>query len=60
MYVKVSSKMELSLIVFIDETGDEGYDMWDGNHKDILEKYDNRLHKVKEFKDLKIPEKMEK
>ena len=52
--------MELSLIVFIDETGDEGYDMWDGNHKDILEKYDNRLHKVKEFKDLKIPEKMEK
>ena len=49
LYVRVSSKMDLSLIVFIDENGYEEYDVWDGNHEDIRDRYNNHLKHVKRF-----------
>lgn len=60
LYVQLATRMGDNSIGFVDENGDEGYDLTDGEHRDIFEKYNNHLKKVKRFEDLKIPKKMEK
>lgn len=43
------SKMDLDVIAFIDENGYEDYDVWDGDHSDIFNKYYDYAEKVKKF-----------
>lgn len=57
LYVNIATRMGINSIGFIDENGDEGYDISDGDHKDIMEKFANHSD-VKKFKDLKVPRKM--
>lgn len=57
LYVHIATRMSINSIGFIDENGDEGYDISDGDHKDIMEKFAKHSD-VKKFKDLKIPIKM--
>ena len=55
LYVHVVTRMDIDSIGFVDENGDEGYDVSFGDHKDIVEKYNTQSQKVKKFKELKIP-----
>ena len=55
LYVRVATRMDIDSIGFVDENGDEGYDVFSGNHRDIVEKYNAKLQNVKKFKELKIP-----
>ena len=57
LYVNVATRMDIGSIGFVDENGDEGYDVFFGDHKDIVEKYYVQFQKVKRFKDLKMPKK---
>ena len=57
LYVNIATRKGINSIGFIDENGDEGYDISDGDHKDIMEKFANHSD-VKKFKDLKVPRKM--
>ena len=41
--------MDLDVIAFIDENGYEDYDVWDGNHPDMIGKYGGYAKKVKKF-----------
>jgi len=43
------SRMDLDVIAFIDENGYEDYDVWDGNHPDMIGKYGDYAKKVKKF-----------
>lgn len=49
VYANVSSRMDLNLIVFVDEDGYEEYDVWMGGHKDVTERYSCHLRNVKPF-----------
>lgn len=55
LYVHVATRMDIDSIGFVDENGDEGYDVFFGDHKDIVEKYNAQSQKVKKFKELKMP-----
>jgi len=55
LYVHVATRMDIDSIGFVDENGDEGYDVYFGDHKDIVEKYNTQSQKVKKFKELKMP-----
>lgn len=55
LYVNVATRMDIDSIGFVDENGDIGYDVFFGDHIDIVEKYNAQLQNVKRFKDLKMP-----
>ena len=56
LYVEVATRMGIEhAIGFVDENGDEGYDLTDGGPKDIIEKFKNQLQKVKKFEEIKMP-----
>ncbi len=55
LYVRVATRMDIDSIGFVDENGDEGYDVFSGDHRDIVEKYNAKLQNVKKFKELKMP-----
>ena len=55
LYVHVATRMDIDSIGFVDENGDVGYDVFFGDHKDIVEKYNAPLQNVKKYKDLKMP-----
>ena len=56
LYVHASSRMDLDLLVFIDEEGYKEYDVWAGDHQDMSKRYGTRARHVKPFKydDLKF------
>lgn len=56
LYVHASSRMDLDLIVFIDEEEYKEYDVWAGDHPDISKRYRAHARYVKPFKydDLKF------
>lgn len=39
IYANIISRMDLSILVIIDENRYEDYDAWEGGHKDIWKKY---------------------
>ncbi len=43
IYANACSRMDLDIIAFIDENGFKDYDVWDGDHPEIIERY--RIHK---------------
>lgn len=49
IYANARSRMDLDIIAFIDENGYEDYDVWDGDHPDMIKRYDIRAKKVKKF-----------
>jgi hypothetical protein len=50
LYANASSRMDLDLIVIVDENGYADYDIWEPDaHKDIWEKYCDCEDKVKRF-----------
>lgn len=49
MCANAFSRMDLDVIAFIDENGYEDYDVWDGNHPDMIGKYGDYAKKVKKF-----------
>lgn len=50
LYVNVLSRMDIDLIVYVDEDGYEVYDMWEDDvEDDNWEKYFDRRKKVKRF-----------
>ena len=55
LYVQVATKMDIDSIGFVDENGDEGYDLTGGGHKDIVEKFNNQFQKVKRFEEIQMP-----
>lgn len=55
LYVHVATRMDIDSIGFVDENGDEGYDVYFGDHKDIVEKYKAQSQNVRKFKELKMP-----
>jgi len=57
LYVRTATRMGsiVDSIGFVDENGDEGYDVSDGDYREIVERYNNQLKNVKEFKELKMP-----
>ena len=56
LYVHASSRMDLDLIVFIDEEEYKEYDVWAGDHPDICKRYGAHARYVKPFRydDLKF------
>ena len=57
VYANACSRMDLDIIAIIDENGYEDYDVWAGDHPDIIKKYRTHYQKVKRFnyeKDLKF------
>ena len=55
LYVRVATRMDIDSIGFVDENGDEGYDVYFGDHRDIVDKYNRHLQNVEKFKGLKMP-----
>ena len=55
LYVNVATRIDVNSIGFVDENGDEGYDVYFGDYPEIVEKYNKALKKVKRFKGLKMP-----
>ena len=55
LYVRVATRMDIDSIGFVDENGDEGYDVYFGDHRDIVDKYNRHLQNVEKFRDLKMP-----
>lgn len=55
LYVRVATRMDIDSIGFVDENGDEGYDVYFGDHRDIVAKYNRHLQNVEKFKGLKMP-----
>ena len=49
LYVHASSRMDLSLIVFIDKNGYKEYDVWMDDHPDISKRYRSHFKHVKRF-----------
>lgn len=49
LYVNAVSRMDLDLVAFIDENGYEEYDIWGGNHPEIIKKYNIHKKQVKKF-----------
>jgi hypothetical protein len=50
LYANVSSRMDLDLIVIVDENEYEVYDVWDpADHEDIWKKYMDYLKKFERF-----------
>lgn len=49
LYVHASSRMDLSLLIFIDENGYEEYDVWMGDHQEISERFKIHAKNVKRF-----------
>lgn len=49
LYVNASSRMDLDLIIFIDENGYKEYDVWMGDNPEISNRYDIHAKKVKKF-----------
>ena len=57
VYANACSRMDLDIIAIIDENGYEDYDVWAGEHPEIIKKYRTHSQKVKRFnyeKDLKF------
>lgn len=57
VYANACSRMDLDIIAIIDENGYEDYDVWDGDHPEIIKKFNTPRQKVKRFnyeKDLKF------
>ena len=57
VYANACSRMDLDIIAIIDENDYEDYDVWDGDHPDIIKKFNTHRQKVKRFnykKDLKF------
>lgn len=55
LYVRVATRMDIDSIGFVDENGDEGYDVYFEDHRDVVEKYNRHLQNVEKFKGLKMP-----
>ncbi len=51
IYAHASSRMDLDIIAFIDEDGFKEYDLWDGGHPEVIERYRAHASKVKRFND---------
>ena len=49
VYANACSRMDLDIIAVIDENGYEDYDVWDGDHPDIIKKYRRHASHVKKF-----------
>jgi len=47
VYANVSTRMDTDLICFIDEEGYECYDVFEGDHEDISEKYYSKSKNIK-------------
>ena len=62
IYANARSRMDLDMIAFIDENGYEDYDVWDGDHPDVIKRYTVHAKKVKKFNydDLKFISDVEK
>lgn len=41
--------MDLDIIAFIDEKGYEDYDVWEGDHPEMYERYSVHKRRVKKF-----------
>lgn len=57
VYANACSRMDLDIIAIIDENGYEDYDVWAGDHPDIIKKFNTHRQNVKRFnydKDLKF------
>ncbi len=49
IYANASSRMDMDMIAFIDEDGFKEYDVWDGDHPEVIGRYRARANKVKRF-----------
>lgn len=49
VYANACSRMDLDVIAFIDENGYEDYDVWDGDHPEMSERYSVHAREVKKF-----------
>ena len=49
VYANACSRMDLDVIAFIDENGYEDYDVWDGDHPEMSERYSVHAGEVKKF-----------
>lgn len=54
VYLRAISRMDLYEIVFIDENGYESYDLWDGGHREVSERYHSHLRNVRRFDEMKF------
>ena len=49
VYAHARSRMDLDVIAFIDENGFKDYDVWDGDHPEIVERYRSHARNVEKF-----------
>ncbi len=49
VYANACSRMDLDVIVFIDENGYEDFDVWEADPPEMIERYRSHAGKVKKF-----------